>query len=324
MTNFPLNQWTKEVPWIDRPDADVDSFLRENKVEANFDIREKLLFWQQNGFVIFENAVDSALLDDFEAEIDFIRSNSHDRNISIELQGKQTYTRAVPAEKLNDPGVKFNHLHTVSRKAAEVSLALPVSQFLGIVFESPATVTQSLTFWRGSQQPLHIDYPFVNRQKRLAYVAASWIPLEDISPDSGPLEYYPGAHKIAISGFFDWGNGDIVKGAEAMQNSMEFAKFLEDRVVSAGIRPVVFCPKRGDILVWHGNLPHSGTRIKDPTLTRKSYVTHYTSLADYPDTWKIPEEQWARRAVALNKGYAFQFPWTNMADTLPSWSANQN
>ncbi|WFU39440.1 phytanoyl-CoA dioxygenase family protein [Bradyrhizobium sp. CB82] len=320
MKTLPTNQWTQELPWIDRPGANVRAYLSNKKTAAPFDVEQKLLFWQENGFVVFENAVEKSLLDQFEEEIEYIRTHSHDRNISIELQGKQTYTRAVAPDKLNDPGVKFNHLHTVSKYAAQLSLVPAVSQFLQIVFEAPAAVTQSLTFWRGSQQPIHIDYPFVCRQKRLAYIAASWIPLEDISPEAGPLEYYPGAHKIAISGFFNWGNGDIIKGADSMQNSMEFAKYLEERVKAAGIVPVVFCPRKGDVLIWHGNMPHAGTAIKNPELTRKSYVTHYTSLADYPDSWKIPSEQWDHRSIHCNGGYAFQYPWTDEKDALPSWT----
>jgi ectoine hydroxylase-related dioxygenase (phytanoyl-CoA dioxygenase family) len=320
MDTIVSNQWTQEVPWIDRPGADIGAFLSKANLRTDFDAREKLEFWQRNGFVTFENAVPVSSLDEFETDIEYIRSHSHDHNISIELQGKQTYTRAVSPEKLNDSGVKFNHLHTVSRKAAQLSLVPAVAQFLSLIFESPPAVTQSLTFWRGSQQPIHIDYPFVCRQKRLAYIAASWIPLEDVSEEAGPLEYYPGAHQIAITGFFDWGNGDIVKGAESMQNSMEFAKYLEDRVRSANIKPVIFCPRRGDVLIWHGNMPHRGTPIKDASRTRKSYVTHYTSLQDYPETWKIPQDQWQSRAVQQNGGYSFQFPWTNSKDVLPSWA----
>jgi ectoine hydroxylase-related dioxygenase (phytanoyl-CoA dioxygenase family) len=60
---------------------------------------------------------------------------------------------------------------------------------------------QSLTFYKGSQQSIHVDYPYVRCQTQLAKLAASWIPLEDIHPESGPLVYYPGSHKTEISDF---------------------------------------------------------------------------------------------------------------------------
>jgi ectoine hydroxylase-related dioxygenase (phytanoyl-CoA dioxygenase family) len=71
------------------------------------------------------------------------------------------------------------------------------------VFGDPPVALQSLTFFKGSQQSVHIDYPYVRIQKEIAKLAASWIPLEDVYRDSGPLAYCPVSYKIAISAFYD-------------------------------------------------------------------------------------------------------------------------
>jgi phytanoyl-CoA hydroxylase len=320
--NIPIatNAWTQEVPWIDGPEVDVDAFLRKHIRMASAGLREKLLFWKENGFVVFENAISSDLIDDFLNDIEQLKTNFHIYNISIEIQGKQTYSREVNCAQINDPGVKFNHLHTVSKAAARMSISKSISEFLHAIFQAQPVPTQSLTFWKGSQQAVHLDYPFVNRQKRLACLAASWIPLEAIHPDSGPLAYYPGAHRIGISGFFDWGNGNIIKGAEATRSSTEFASYLRTRIEEAGIEPVIFCPRKGDVLIWHGNLPHAGTPIKNPNITRKSYVTHYTSIVDYPDSWRLKPHELPTRSLQENGGVVFEFPWTSASDRLPSWA----
>ena len=71
----------------------------------------------------------------------------------------------------------------------------------------PPVVMQSLTFQKGSEQPVQVDSPYVRCQAKLAHLAANWISLEHVSPQSGPLAYYPGSHRVEISGFFDWGVG---------------------------------------------------------------------------------------------------------------------
>ena len=36
-----------------------------------------------------------------------------------------------------------------------------------------------------------------------------------------------------------------------------------------------FIARKGDILLWHGQLIHGGDAVVNPSLTRKSYVCHY-------------------------------------------------
>jgi phytanoyl-CoA hydroxylase len=311
--------WSANLPWVDRPEADIEAFVRRNSNQYSFELMTALKAWKRDGVVIFENVVPPALLAEFEADLAHLLGNHKDYGIPIEVRGKQTLSRAVTEEQINDPGVKFNHLHTLSSAAARLSLIRPAAEFLRIIFQSTPMPIQSLTFQRGSEQPIHIDYPYVNPQRRLPYLAASWIPLEDIHPDSGPLAYYPGAHRIDVSGFFDWGAGSIIKTETSTNNSTQFAKYLSEQVSRVGIKPAVYCPKRGDLLIWHANLPHGGTPIINRQLTRKSYVTHYTSFEDYPERWHIPPTDLARRSISLNGGLVCEFPWTVSADKLPSW-----
>ncbi|MFK7883711.1 MAG: phytanoyl-CoA dioxygenase family protein [Phycisphaerales bacterium] len=77
--------------------------------------------------------------------------------------------------------------------AAHLSLSKAVTGFLTHIFQSPPCVLQSLLFHKGSQQPIHLDYPYVRTQTDLSRMAASWIPLEDVHEDSGPLAYYCGS-----------------------------------------------------------------------------------------------------------------------------------
>lgn len=315
-----MNPWLAEVPWIDRDDADIDAYVARLKHRPDYDLAARLTEWRDNGFVILEQAARRSEIDALLEDIDCFRQHYGSYRIPIEIRQQQLESDEAESFPLDEFGVKINQIHCFSRAAALLSLTPRVVDFLRHVFAAPAAVTQSLTFWRGSQQPVHIDYPYVCQQKRLAFLAAAWVPLEDVHPHAGPLGYYPGGHKVGNSGFFDWGGGDILYRSEtATRTPMQFAHYLWARMEECGLKRADFCPKKGDVLIWHGNLPHEGTRIIDPALTRKSYVTHYTSLPDLPD-WMRP--RWARvlrRGVFRAGATAYEHPWLAGRPKLPSW-----
>ncbi len=322
MTVVTRQAWLESMPWIDRDDADIDGYVRQLDEDPGFDLRSALERWRRDGVVVFENAIEPACLDAFEADLHELQSHPDAYDLTVEVRGSRHMPIGeVDRAELSSPGVKFNHMHTVSGHAMRLSLHRAVSGFLRHVFRHPACVTQSLTFYKGSQQPIHIDYPYVRTQTHLAHLAASWIPLEDIHAESGPLAYYPGSHRVDVSGFFDWGGGSILYEKDSGRTPMDFAHYLWDRMREQGLSPRVFLPRRGDVLVWHGNLAHEGTRIGDDRRTRRSYVTHYTSLDAYPERLRYPDALAAHRYVTSDGGYAFDLPWREGARVLPSYAA---
>lgn len=309
------------MPWIDYPNADIDGYVASLQSLPSYDLREKLKQWKQNGVVIFESAVSDLDISGYLADIDLLKHDFSNYKIEIEVRGKQLSSKDLEAFPEDLTGVKLNHMHCFSRHAARLSLTPHIVDFLSHVFREPAAVCQSLTFWRGSEQPIHIDYPYVRQQKHLSYLAASWIPLEDVHPDSGPLGYYPGAHNIDKSGFFDWGNGSIIQDASSIRSPIEFAHYLQSRMTELGIQRQEFCPKRGDVLLWHGNLPHEGTAVKDKSRTRKSLVTHYTSEPALPDWMRNHDSTGKPIGVFENGGYCYRWRWFDEVPAFPSWQA---
>jgi hypothetical protein len=310
--------WTRDLPWIDRDDANVERYVASTQ-RPRYDLAKYLRAWRNDGIVIFRQAASHSDIDLLLEDIETFHANSSSFNIPIEVRGQQFESAETTGVDFTAPGVKINHLHCFSRAAARLSLTADVVDFIGHLFDAPAAVTQSLSFWRGSEQPIHIDYPYVRQQLSLSHVVASWVALEDVHPDSGPLAYYRGGHKLDKSDFFDWGGGSIVYDENSERTPMEFAHYLWDRMKMCGIEPDVFLPKKGDVLLWHGNIPHEGTRVKDPALTRKSYVTHYTSLPMMPDWMQPTDAQRLGHGIFLNDAYCFRYPWLVDRRTLPSW-----
>lgn len=54
----------------------------------------------------------------------------------------------------------------------------------------------------------------------------------------------------------------------------------------------IFNSRKGDMLIWHADLAHGGFPIKNPALTRRSYVSHYCGISRTPNYVQyLPEEK---------------------------------
>jgi Phytanoyl-CoA dioxygenase (PhyH) len=147
-----------------------------------------------------------------------------------------------------------------------------VIELLSAIYGRKAWPFQTLNFPVGSQQPCHSDSIQLSSIPE-RFMCGVWVALEDISPDAGPLEYYPGSHAWPI--FY---NDKI--GVRATRLASEQTQDLYHDVWAAliakhGVKPRHFLPKKGEAVVWAANLLHSGSRQRDPNLTRWSQVTHY-------------------------------------------------
>jgi phytanoyl-CoA hydroxylase len=311
--------WHLTIPWIDYPDADIDAYVAKVAQPEDYDLKAKLECWREHGVAIFEQAVDPSLLDALQDDLAYLMDHSGDFEVLVEHAGQQkpvcAYDRATLATM---DRLKYCNIQTVSRAAARLSLTRSVTSFLSHIFMDVPCLLQSLLFNRGSQQPLHLDYPYVRTQRHLARMAASWIPLEDVHADSGPLAYYCGSQRPELLPFFDWGDGNIIMDETARRQPMEFSNYLYAEMARLKIKPKIFLPKRGDVLIWHAYLAHEGTAIRNPALTRKSYVTHYTSLASYPPLHMRTNALTEGHHLHQNSGYVFDFPWANGSRRLPS------
>ncbi len=272
------------LPWIDRPDADIAAFVKQFPVPAGYpyDLKEKLEFWQENGYVILEQAVPPAWLDALWAEIEGLIQNNQQHHIKALVHRfndqKETPVNEVPIEKLSGIGSRLIEYHNSSVGAKKVMTHPNIATFLKAIFNEPVAVFQSLVFKYSSQQAVHQDFPWV-RSQIASHLAAAWIPLEDVHPDSGPLFYYPGSHRMPK---FNFGTGILYRGDESLRRDADFAKFLEKTAAAEGLKKKTLLLKKGDILIWHAALAHGGSGITNPEFSRKSFVCHYSTVRSYP------------------------------------------
>lgn len=159
------------------------------------------------------------------------------------------------------------------RAAGEGQLRELIATLLG----HDAKLFQSINFLTGSQQRTHSDSIHMSTFP-LGGMAAAWVALEDITPDNGPLHYYPGSHKLPYYLNADYQN----EGTDWLigdKDYSEYERFIASRVAELGLQKQVFLARKGDVFVWHANLMHGGEPHTDPAQTRKSMVLHYFSQA---------------------------------------------
>lgn len=70
-----------------------------------------------------------------------------------------------------------------------------ILRWIHLLMDRPPAPFQTITCHKGSQQGVHSDSIHMTTYP-LGYLTAAWIAFEDIHPDSGPLVYYPGSHRL--------------------------------------------------------------------------------------------------------------------------------
>lgn len=150
--------------------------------------------------------------------------------------------------------------------------------FLSFLHDGKGVVPfQTLNFRRGTKQPTHSDVVHFDTFPERGQMVASWLALETIHPDSGPLQVYPGSH---LGGLWDY----LQLGVSQFTNEMYYAKAgrtsyelkLEAAIRANGLNATLASGMtRGTSLVWAASLLHGGGAVHDERRTRLSQVTHY-------------------------------------------------
>lgn len=143
---------------------------------------------------------------------------------------------------------------------------------LGSLYGRKAIPFQTLNFPVGTQQHFHTDcVHFSSHPER--FMCGVWVALEDVDENNGPLEYYPGSHRLPI-----YTNEHIGRNPPPENVHGNYERYLTlwtELVRSFGLKREEFHPKKGQALIWAANLLHGGAKQVDRKRTRWSQVTHY-------------------------------------------------
>ena len=249
------------IPWLDREDAEylVEKLLADNQLTPE---EAKLCRkWIVDGYVILENFFTADYLD--EVWLDY------ENAIATSL------IKPEPNCEVNGlPGRNLNTHFQVS-KIEDLLRHQKVTRVISLLLGVKCLPFQTITGHNGSQQLEHSDAIHMTTYP-MDYLAATWTAFEDIHPDSGPLVYYPGSHRLP---HFLTQEANIHIGAYQDPNDNSYHEKYEPGIQKIiqenNLEPKYFIAKKGDVLIWHSNLIHGGSKRKNFNLSRKAVVCHY-------------------------------------------------
>jgi ectoine hydroxylase-related dioxygenase (phytanoyl-CoA dioxygenase family) len=232
--------------------------------------------FERDGYLIFDAGIPTATLDSITAELDgrFERTTS---------KGECRMTGRIQDAWKDNTNVKA------------LATAPAVLRILAELYGRKPLPFQTLNFPVGTEQRVHSDAIHFNSRPS-GFMCGVWVALEDIDLENGPVEYYPGSHKLPEITLEDVDQAGYVKHSffERFRTALQdirhanrpgrryadfvyksYETFIGDMIKQLGIEPHYATLKKGQALLWAANLLHGGSQQRDKGRTRLSQVTHY-------------------------------------------------
>ena len=228
------------------------------KLEDLGSLRDK---FEEEGYIIVDLELPKSLTD--AAIDDTVRINrSESRRLNPDIYHYNESPRLIEGWKQSE-----------SIKA--ISLDERVLLLLKALFTKEPIPFSTINFTRGTEQPLHSDYYHFGSMPELM-LAGVWVALEDIHPDSGPLDVVPKSNHSPIVLPEDLGVKKLPKKLqEIKENYSLYESWVRKYVQKHAMEVRTPLLKRGQALIWAANTFHGAGEIKNKELTRFSQVTHY-------------------------------------------------
>lgn len=217
---------------------------------------DSLGFREEHGFLVLPGAYSDVEI----AQVGDVVARAWNDNTSHVVvdnlsSGRRSRIADLSAEERTH-SFKINDLYLISEDIRKICLKEEVVAVLTSLLGEPPVLCNTLNLEKSSQQAGHVDALYMT-PRTPNHLAATWIALEDCSPQAGPLFYYPGSHKIPL---YTFSNGSYHAISEEMD---AWSAYIEAEIASRGLKKEYFYPKKGDAFIWHANLVHGGGRIED-------------------------------------------------------------
>jgi hypothetical protein len=257
MSQFPAE--SGPAPWLDGPDAEAQIAARLARGELSQDEAALCRKWARDGYLILEGFYDLGLLD----------------------RTWGAYEAALRAGKVTPPAEPLYEGDPLPGRVANIHFDVPeldgmlfeprMGQLVSLLLGARARPFQTIIGHKSSQQLEHSDSIHMSTYPA-GYLAANWIAYEDVDPASGPLVYYPGSHRLPYLLSDELG---IPPESNYASYHAVYEPAVQALIAEHQLTPAHFLPKKGDVLLWHANLLHGGTKVADVTKSRKALVCHF-------------------------------------------------
>jgi Phytanoyl-CoA dioxygenase (PhyH) len=238
-------------------------------------IRDAVAEWQARGVLVLprfyaDAEIDAALADYREL---WRAGRARITVDDMDMGDRRMRLRDVSAEARESHRFKVNDLYLEQASVRHLALNDRLVPLLQTLLGEPPALCNSLSLEYGTEQEDHVDSLFMT-PRTPAHLVAVWVALEDCSPESGLLRYWPGSHRIEP---YLFSNGERHFVPEELST---WSDWMRVRVRQQGLHSELFQARKGDVFIWNAQLLHGGSPIADRTRTRRSLVFHYFSESD--------------------------------------------
>jgi ectoine hydroxylase-related dioxygenase (phytanoyl-CoA dioxygenase family) len=248
--------------------------------------------FRDTGFLVIPGFFTEAEVDAVSGAYDTVwRDRPNDVVVDTEVSMRRVRAVNMTEQERREP-FKVNDLYLRDVAMREATLSKRLGTALRELLADEPVICNTLSLEYGSQQADHLDTLFMTPRTD-GRLVASWMALEDVQDDAGPLRYFPESNHIEPYRFGD-GTFHVVE-----PEMPRWSDYMATQVDRHGLAETRFLAKRGDLFLWDAWLLHGGSEICTPGLTRSSLVTHFFTKSDClamgSDLRKAPGGWWMRR-----------------------------
>jgi ectoine hydroxylase-related dioxygenase (phytanoyl-CoA dioxygenase family)/SAM-dependent methyltransferase len=272
------------LPWYDQPDW-TDRLERMRHERQLGDADEAMLRkWCVDGYVIVPGLVAAGLIAAFVDEIDDVwQRDDPIEGLAVSAvdldDGHRVHVphgELVGIDRAHRRRIKeisnwrVGQYHLFSKAARQIFDHPGIGRIASTIFARRGEPRYSLMFSKGTEQGLHQDTCVFHIFPR-NFMMGIWIACEDIKPESGPLEYYPGSHRAPLFPEFTNYPQTNRRTSDPAQ-SKRYDDYIVD--LAKSYQKHLLLIRNGDVMFWHPMLIHGGSPRLDRLATRKSFVLH--------------------------------------------------
>lgn len=229
--------------------------------------------FRNDGFLVIPGFFDEAEVDAVSAAYDTVwRESPTDVVVDTEVSMRRVRAIDLTEQERREP-FKVNDLYLRDPALRKATLSKRMGGMLRELLADDPVICNTLSLEYGSQQADHLDTLFMTPRTD-GRLVASWMALEDVREDAGPLRYYPESNHIEP---YRFGDGTFHVNEPEMPR---WSDYMAGEVDRHGLAETRFLAKRGDLFLWDAWLLHGGSEICTPGLTRSSLVTHFFTRTD--------------------------------------------
>lgn len=250
-------------PWLDCDDAPQRIEEKLQSGEITGEEARQCRFWMENGYIVIDKLLLDEILDDvWEAYERAIRAG-------------KTVPPPEPAGEGDPYPGRYLQPHKKIAAFCQILKHPGLLHWIRLLMEREPKPLQTITSHKGSEQGVHSDSIHMTTYP-LGYLSAAWIAFEDIHPDSGPLVFYPGSHRLPYVFSKDVGISESEFQREGYRTYKDrYEPHIRSVIEERGLEAHHFHARKGDVLIWHANLLHGGSKRRNLQLSRKAVVCHF-------------------------------------------------